>query len=137
MYDVVLIDAPPLLPVTDAAVVSTAADGAILVVRHGKTKREQVKRALESLAAVDARLLGAVLNMAPTKGPDAYYYGYGYRYTHHEGRPSTTPAAAPKSKVTIVDEPYRGTSVPANGTPGDGHPRASATDLPTTANLRD
>jgi succinoglycan biosynthesis transport protein ExoP len=79
-YDLVLIDAPPLLPVTDAAVLANAASGALVVVRHGHTRREQLARAIESLRAVDTAVFGVVLTMTPTRGPDAYYYGYGYRY---------------------------------------------------------
>jgi polysaccharide biosynthesis transport protein len=81
-YDVVIIDAPPLLPVTDAAVLSRICDGAVIVVRYGKTKREQLERTANALATVDARILGTVMNMAPTKGPDAYAYGYGYGYSY-------------------------------------------------------
>lgn len=77
-FDVVIVDAPPLLPVTDAALLAAQADGAMLVVRHGKTTRDQVHQSTERIAAVGGRLLGAVLNMAPDKGPDAYSYGYGY-----------------------------------------------------------
>ena len=77
-FDVVIIDAPPLLPVTDAAVLSRICDGAVLVVRYGKTRREQLERTAQALRTVDARILGTVMNMAPTKGPDAYAYGYGY-----------------------------------------------------------
>jgi len=78
--DVVLIDAPPLLPVTDGALLARMSDGAVLVVRHGKTSVDQVRQAVDNLAKVDARLLGTVLTMAPAKGPDAYTYGYGYGY---------------------------------------------------------
>src|SRR5664280_1723134 len=80
--DLVLIDAPPLLPVTDAAVLSVIASGSLLVVRHGRTGLEQVSTAIESLRRVDAHLFGVILNMAPTKGPDAYRYGYGYGYDY-------------------------------------------------------
>jgi capsular exopolysaccharide synthesis family protein len=78
--DVIVFDSPPLLPVTDAAVLARHADGAVLVVRHGKTRREQVTRALEALQGVDAKVLGTVLNWAPIKGPDADNYGYGPGY---------------------------------------------------------
>jgi polysaccharide biosynthesis transport protein len=81
-FDVIIIDAPPLLPVTDAAVLSRICDGAVVVVRYGKTKREQLERTAKALSTVDARILGTVLNMAPTKGPDAYAYGYGYGYSY-------------------------------------------------------
>ncbi len=76
-FDLVLIDAPPLLPVTDAAVLATQTDGALLVVRSGRTRREQLTRATEALRTVDARILGVVLNMVPVKGRDAAsYYGF-------------------------------------------------------------
>lgn len=78
-FSMIIIDTPPLLPVTDAAIVAAVADGAIIVVRHGKTSRHQVSSAVVALQAVDARLLGSVLNMMPIKGADAYgYSGYGY-----------------------------------------------------------
>ena len=78
-FDYVLIDAPPLLPVTDAAVLSRIAGGAILVVGSGKIRRDQLQRSLDTLAAVDAHVRGVILNFLPSKGPDAYtYYAYGY-----------------------------------------------------------
>jgi capsular exopolysaccharide synthesis family protein len=77
-YDVVLIDSPPLLPVTDAALLASIADGAILVVRHGETGHDQVRAAVERLDSVGARLLGTVLSMSPAKELTRYGYGYGY-----------------------------------------------------------
>lgn len=79
-YDIVLIDAPPLLPVTDASLLASISDGAILVVRHGETGREQVRTAAERLHSVGARLLGTVLSMTPVKELSRYGYGYGYGY---------------------------------------------------------
>ncbi|MGH3345146.1 MAG: polysaccharide biosynthesis tyrosine autokinase [Carbonactinosporaceae bacterium] len=86
--DVVLIDAPPLLPVTDAAVLARRCDGVVLVARYGKVRREQIHRAVQHLAGVDARLLGTLFNCVPTKGGDAYAYGYGYGYGY---KPTATP----------------------------------------------
>jgi len=77
-YDIVLIDAPPLLPVTDASLLASMADGALLVVRHGETGREAVAGAVARLDAVGARLLGTVLSMAPVKELARTGYGYGY-----------------------------------------------------------
>jgi capsular exopolysaccharide synthesis family protein len=74
-FDVILIDTPPMLPVTDAAVVATHADGAVLVARCGKTAQARVRTALASLRAVDAQVLGCVLNMQPTKRSADHYYG--------------------------------------------------------------
>jgi capsular exopolysaccharide synthesis family protein len=97
--DIVLIDAPPLLPVTDAAVLARTSDGSILVVRHGRTTREQVTRALDTVNAVSGRLLGTVLNMAPAGGAHGHGYGYGYGYTSEYAtrtdRPKLTTVGAP------------------------------------------
>lgn len=79
-YDVVLIDAPPLLPVTDASLLASLSDGAILVVKHGETARDEVRTAAERLHSVGARLLGTVLSMSPVKELSRYGYGYGYGY---------------------------------------------------------
>jgi receptor protein-tyrosine kinase len=71
-FDMIIINTPPLLPVTDAAVLSAHADGAVVVVRAGKTTRHQLMLAMRSLQAVGARLLGTVLNMAPAHRGAAY-----------------------------------------------------------------
>jgi capsular exopolysaccharide synthesis family protein len=78
-YDVIVIDAPPLLPVTDAALIAAQTDGALLVVRHGRTTKDQLHAAVERLAGVNAHALGVVFNMTPRKGGRGEYgYGYGY-----------------------------------------------------------
>lgn len=74
-YDIVVIDTPPLLPVTDAAVVSVKVDGAVMVVRSGRTGGADVARAVNALRTVDARVLGCVLSMHPVAGEASYYYG--------------------------------------------------------------
>ena len=78
-FDMIFIDTPPLLPVTDAAVAARLADGVVVVVRSGKTTKAQLHTTLQKLQHVDAKIFGTVLNMVPTKGADAYgHYGYGY-----------------------------------------------------------
>ncbi|WP_153392877.1 polysaccharide biosynthesis tyrosine autokinase [Ornithinicoccus halotolerans] len=79
-FDYVIIDAPPLLPVTDAAVLSKVADGAIVVVGAGIIHKEHLQRALTSLHNVGAHVLGLVMNRLPTRGADAYYAYYGESY---------------------------------------------------------
>jgi len=88
-YDYIVFDAPPLLPVTDSAVLTAHADGAILVARHGHTERDKLARAAESLRSVDARVLGTILNMVPAKSS-----GYDYAYYYE----TDAPAAAPRAK---------------------------------------
>jgi protein-tyrosine kinase len=73
-YDAVLIDSPPLLPVTDAQVLSRLVDGSLLVVNSGKTLREQLTRAKGLLTHVDGHLIGAVLNNTK-ENMGGYYYG--------------------------------------------------------------
>ncbi|WP_432503946.1 tyrosine-protein kinase domain-containing protein [Kineococcus arenarius] len=89
--ELVIVDSPPLLPVADAAVLARQADGAIVVVRHGRTTRDHLTRALERLRAVDARVLGAVLSMVPARRSEyTYPYDYGYGY-----QPETATDAEP------------------------------------------
>ncbi|MFJ6078598.1 polysaccharide biosynthesis tyrosine autokinase [Pseudarthrobacter sp. NPDC092419] len=75
-FDTVIIDAPPLLPVTDAAVLSQHVGGVVLVVGVQKIKRHDLEKSLSNLRLVEANLLGVVLNRVPAKGADAYNYGY-------------------------------------------------------------
>lgn len=79
MYDLVVIDVPPLLEVTDTQVLSDKLDGIVLVVRAGVTQKAGVARAVEMLKISKARLLGYVLNDADSEDA-AYGYGYGYGY---------------------------------------------------------
>lgn len=76
-FDVIIFDTPPLLPVTDAAVASSLADGVVVVVRHGKTGVSHLEQTAKALRSVDARLLGSVLNMRKS-GVKRRYDGYGY-----------------------------------------------------------
>ncbi|MGD8214490.1 polysaccharide biosynthesis tyrosine autokinase [Aestuariimicrobium sp. Y1814] len=83
----VILDAPPLLPVTDAALLTVASDGAILVVQSGKTRTEELGLAAHKLDQIDATLFGVVLNMVPKKdlGSAAFGYGYGsYGSTYYD-----------------------------------------------------
>lgn len=101
-YDTVIVDAPPLLPVTDAALLAAQADGALLVVRHGKTTRDQFGHAIDRLEGVSGRIVGVVLNMVPGRGSKHEYgYGYGYGYGH-DGDGAAT-AAMPGDHVALDD----------------------------------
>ncbi len=70
-FDTVIIDAPPLLPVTDAAVLSQHVGGVLLVIGAQKVQRTDLAKSLNALEMVGAKLLGVVLNRLPVKGPDA------------------------------------------------------------------
>lgn len=72
----VIVDTPPVLPVTDAAVLSAQVDGVILVVVMNETRQSSALQAKAILEATNARLLGVVLNKAPTTAAPYYYAGY-------------------------------------------------------------
>lgn len=88
-FDYVLVDAPPLLLVTDAAVVSRFTSGALMVAASGTTKKPQLTAAVEKLDAIGSRLFGVIVTMLPSKGPDSYGYGaYSYASTQTESKPA-------------------------------------------------
>jgi len=72
-FEVVLVDSPPILSVADATVLAHATDGVLLVVRSGRTERADLTLALDSLEAVEGRLVGVILNMADERGPGTNY----------------------------------------------------------------
>ncbi|BCB83828.1 hypothetical protein Psuf_011410 [Phytohabitans suffuscus] len=109
-FDIVIIDTPPLLPVTDAAVATVRADGALVVVRCGRTTRPQVATAVRALAAVDARLLGFVLNMTPpARNEDYYYQSHGPEALPRLDRPDVAgpPAARSTGQTSDATAPVR------------------------------
>jgi polysaccharide biosynthesis transport protein len=77
-YDVVLLDSAPLLPVTDAAVLTKMAGGALLVAGADRIHRPQLEQAIDSLRTAGAHLHGIVLNKISRQDGNAYRYGYGY-----------------------------------------------------------
>lgn len=78
-YEYVVVDSPPVLPVTDSVVLSRFVDGVLLVVRGGATPRRVVGDAKNRLLSVGARVIGTVLNDVDISGGDYYYYN---RYYH-------------------------------------------------------
>lgn len=82
-FDYVIVDSSPLLAVTDGTLLAANADGALLLARYGKTRRDQLTHASEALSNVGAALLGAVFTMTPTRNSSSYagsyYYYYGKR----------------------------------------------------------
>ena len=81
-FDIVLIDSPPVLPVTDAVVLSRQVDATLLVVACGRTRRGELQRAAEKLEQVNAPVIGMVLNEMTRQGTG----GYGQQYGYYEAR---------------------------------------------------
>ncbi len=94
-FDYVIVDTPPLLAVTDGAILAAEADGTLVVVRAGSTRSDQLSHAIATLNDVGAPLLGTVLTMIPTRGSGAYAYNYYYSGGHYGDAPATrTPNSA-------------------------------------------
>lgn len=133
-FDIVIIDTPPLLPVTDAAIAAASADGAVIVARYGKTRYAEAERCAESLRAVDARILGTILNRAPARGVDGHRYD---RYEYDTDQPmqdlgSFDPGPAPASGTDTRTAPAAAPiSQESDGRDsGVVHPQDSASPTP-------
>jgi polysaccharide biosynthesis transport protein len=87
--DVVLVDSPPVLPVTDSAVLSAHVDACLLVMRAGVTTRRQLTRAVEVLQQVASPLVGTVLNGVTADEGYGYAYNYGYYNGARDSRDQT------------------------------------------------
>jgi cellulose biosynthesis protein BcsQ len=115
-YDIVIVDTPPALPVTDAAVLSAKVDSVIVVARAGVTKQSHVLGVFEILDNLRAKTLGVVLNMVPqhARGEE-----YGYAYNRYE----------PKSKYGYSYGYGYGTTEPYG-------PLVLQSNLPATGQMR-
>ena len=103
--DVILFDSPPILAVTDAAVLASRVDGVLLVIDAGSLRREAAMLAKENMARVGANLLGAALNKLSPRGGGGYYYYYYYseegkKRRRHKREPARDIAGAIKRWVT-------------------------------------
>ena len=90
MYDMIIIDTPPLGSVIDSAVVSKICDGAIFVIESGAISSHFAKKIKEQLQVAECRILGVVLNKVEMNGGKGYYgkgyYGKGYYGKNYYGR---------------------------------------------------
>jgi receptor protein-tyrosine kinase len=102
-FDYVIVDSPPLLAVTDSAILAAEADGALLLVRAEKTKRDQIAHAVGMLHDVGATLLGTVLTMAMPRGSVAYRYNYYYQYGSYGENTPGSRAELPTKTATDAE----------------------------------
>lgn len=92
--DIVIIDAPPLLPVSDALALSVQVDGVLIVARHGSTPRAAAAEARSRLESVGAHLVGYVLNAVPSREAKTYYADYYYSPRGRKAPPRLDPDSA-------------------------------------------
>ena len=88
-YDQIVIDSPPVLAVTDAAILAVHTDGAVLVLRSGETEQRTAERSVEQLRRLGVRVFGAVLNEVSAASPDESYY-LQYYYSYHPSGATTS-----------------------------------------------
>jgi tyrosine-protein kinase Etk/Wzc len=91
-YDLILIDTPPYLPVTDAAIVANQSGATLLVLRSGMQSAQDLENAVRGLDRTGARLVGAIFNGIPAHAHAAPGYGYAAQYTY-EARAKAARAA--------------------------------------------
>ena len=146
----VIIDAPPVLAVTDAQLLARHTDGAIIVAVPGRTRVEGISRAVESIRAVGGAVYGAVMNRASGNRltrlayGDAEYgysaYGYvskDYSYGYAKGQ-ATGPEAEVEVAEDVLTAPVPATVVPETPQPVTGNPALGADDpAPQTEDLPD
>lgn len=92
----IILDSPPLQPVTDAVVLATRAEGVILVARSNKTIRDELKRSAKMIRRVNRTIFGVVLNELDRRERDSYYYYsyYGYGTRTEKDAPGSDDAVA-------------------------------------------
>jgi capsular exopolysaccharide synthesis family protein len=121
--DVVILDTPPCIPVTDPLIVAARADGVLLVVQAGETRKEAVRHAVSLLARAHARILGVLMNnIQPNQGASPYYYHYYYYGYYGNGYGSEEAHELPSQRSRRATRNGRKPTLPAAGQAG----RASA-----------
>jgi succinoglycan biosynthesis transport protein ExoP len=128
-FDYVIVDGAPLLPVTDSAVLTTHADGALLVTRYGHTKSNELARAISNLETIGAHVLGVVLALTPSKKGDMYSYSYNYTADTNLPRQVVPPVPAPAPQGPVQHPtPAAAPTAPqaASTYPGSAQPAPSA-----------
>lgn len=104
---VVIVDAPPVLPVTDAVILSKVADGLVMVVQAGRTTQDQLRMAMNNVVQGGGQVAGVVLNCATSSRLDRIRYGdseydYGYSSERYGSVPSAQPISVENRAVPVI-----------------------------------
>jgi len=116
-YDVVLMDTPPLLPVTDAAVLGNLAGGALVIAGAERVHRPQLRESLEALTTAGVHIHGIVLNRMARQETGAYAYYSGYA--------PTSPPVVDREAAAVVPAPK-----PATASPDPSVPKRARVEIP-------
>jgi polysaccharide biosynthesis transport protein len=99
VYDLIVIDSPPLTAVSDAFPLLRKVDGVIIVGRVGRNRRDIAERLLDTLKGVGAPLLGVIANGVKSRGPGAYTYAYSYDYAPSKSAAPVAEAVAANGRA--------------------------------------
>ena len=104
-YDQIIIDTPPTVPVSDSRIISASADGFVMILRAGKSRRKMAKHAVDLLASIGARPVGIVINgVTNSWGSYSYYSRYGfYQYGYGEYRDDDPGSRSNKRRVAAEE----------------------------------
>ncbi|QDU94579.1 polysaccharide biosynthesis tyrosine autokinase [Lignipirellula cremea] len=121
-YDQLLIDTPPILAASDAALAARHTDGILMVVQPVKNNRRLVMRAVDEIRALDLNLIGVIANRIDVAQAGYYGYGYGYGYGENDSdddhiSPTSTTATSTPQHSPVVRRPDRSTSSQPTSTP--------------------
>jgi len=108
-FDMIFVDSPPIIAVTDASILAKITDAILLVVKAGNTDQRILKRSMELLSQVKTNLIGAVLNgVSISTGYDSYYYYYHYYYYYAESGEKKKKSRRERHKRSQVLEKLKG-----------------------------
>ena len=107
-FDHVVVDSPPAISFTDAAILSTVVDGVVLVAMAGKSSIHLMRRFKQRLGNIGARIYGVVLNGIKPNSVEYGYYGYGYTYNYYENADDddSTPRMEDGDDTNLLEEDY-------------------------------
>ena len=101
-YERVLFDSPPIIGVSDASILASCMDGALLLIQHRRNPRAMTLRAQQSLASARTEVVGAILNQVPTDGGEDYgYYAHNYAYYRSTDRKQSSSRARRKRSAAV------------------------------------
>lgn len=111
-YDKIIFDSPPIIGVSDAAVLASVVDGTVLLIQHRRNPQSMVVRAQQIIESIKTPLLGVVLNQVPSgTGEDYGYYTHNYSYYSESDKPrrraKTSKSGAPEADRLDLNEPDR------------------------------
>jgi Mrp family chromosome partitioning ATPase len=107
-YDRVIIDCPPVSAVSDPLIISSLADGVLLVTKFNKVRREMARKSIQRMIESGLQLCGVVINDIDFEGREAYYYSYYYYqnryykgYSHGRSKPVAAEPAPDQEKELV------------------------------------